>query len=193
MLSLSGKVWRRDPSSTCHKNWWSKCAVGVHKHLRVLHYLWRAKCPLAIAWLHSSPTSTCHFHSAEKGEKHCCTACTAQRCIHHGWVFAHTQSNRGSWRRQDFSLNANVRCRPRKCPTGFFSHVILGTFRFSEKNDALFSHCREESTTGGSVTGVSKPHLQRGRSLVICSWLLAYHCAHVSGSTSVAKIKGSQF
>jgi len=51
----------------------------------------------------------------------------------------------------------------------FFSHVIMGTFRFSEKNDALFSHCREESTTGDSVTGVSKPHIQRGRSLVICS------------------------
>lgn len=78
-------------------------------------------------------------------------------------------------------------------PLGFFPLVILGTFRFFEKNDALFSHCREESTTGSSVTGVSKPHLQRGRSLVICSCLLVYHCAHVSGSTSAAKIKGSQF
>lgn len=36
-------------------------------------------------------------------------------------------------------------------------------------------------------------HIFKGRSLVICSWLPAYHCAHMSGSTSVAKIKDHQF
>lgn len=36
-------------------------------------------------------------------------------------------------------------------------------------------------------------HIFKGRSLVICSWLPVYHCAHVSGSTSVAKITDHQF
>lgn len=36
-------------------------------------------------------------------------------------------------------------------------------------------------------------HIFKGRSLVICSWLQVYHCAHMSGSTSVAKITDNQF
>lgn len=145
MFNLSGKVQRRDPSVTWHKNWWRQ------------RYSWHPQTPDFTASEGLSSIQPC-LCSAEKGGKHCCAA---QEVPSPGLAPRPHTEQRGSLRRQDFSLNANTRCAPRKCPMGFFSHVIAGTLRFSEKNDALFSDYRKESTTRSSVTGVSKPHFQR--------------------------------
>lgn len=151
----------REPSLTWHKTWWTKGAADVPKHSREHHRLWRAKCPLAIAWLPSSPTSACHLLPTEKGEKHCCAACRGAFTVvssspTHRVTMGHAGGRISAWM-QTWDVDQE------NAPLGFFffPHVIMGTFRFSEKNDILFSHCREESTTGGSVTGVSKPHLQK--------------------------------
>lgn len=182
MLNLSGKVWGRDPSLTWHKTQWSKGAVDVHKHSRELYCIWRTKCPPAPP-LPAAPTLLRKEKSIAVQPAQRRDAFTAVNSSPtHRVTMGHGGGRISAWM-QTWDVDQE------NTPLGFFSHVIIGTFRFSEKNDTVFSHCREESTTGGSITGVSKPHLQRGRSLVICSWLLAYHCAHVSESTSVAKIR----
>lgn len=147
MINHSGKVQRRDPSVPRHKTCWRQRYSWHPQTLK------RVSLPLK-GWVPSSPAS-----ALLRMEE---SITVQQSCLQHGELLAHTQSNRGSLRRQDFSLSANTRCGPRKCPAGFFFFPC--DYRHIEilwENDAVFSHYRKKSTARSSVIGVSKPHFQR--------------------------------
>lgn len=179
MINHSGKVQRRDPSVPWHKTCWRQRYSWHPQTLK------RVSLPLK-GWVPSSPAS-----ALLRMEE---SITVQQSCLQHGELLAHTQSNRGSLRRQDFSLSANTRCGPRKCPAGFFffSHVITGTLRFSEKMMLCLVTTGRKAPLEAASLGCPN-HIFKGRSLVICSWHPAYHCTHVSGSTSAAKIIDHQF
>lgn len=109
--------------------------------------------------------------------KRWCAACTEQRCCHHVSASPTHRITTGHGGGRISAWMQTWDVDQENAPLGFWFYFFPCDYRhiqiFSEKNDALFSHRRKESTTEGSVIGVSKPLLQRGRSLVICSWLVA--------------------
>lgn len=179
MINHSGKVQRRDPSVPWHKTCWRQRYSWHPQTLK------RVSLPLK-GWVPSSPASALLRMEESITVQHRVAFSMVSSSPTHRVTVGHWGGRISAWVQTRDVDQENA------LQGFFFSHVITGTLRFSEKMMLCLVTTGRKAPLEAASLGCPN-HIFKGRSLVICSWHPAYHCTHVSGSTSAAKIIDHQF